>query len=176
MTNPESRSSETILDGFLTVKKEQLRFPNGYEHDHFTLSLPTSSSVSVIALDKEGRYIINKEYRHAAGGVILSLPGGFLLESEDPCEGGKRELIEETGFTTDDLQIIGSSFPMPGICDQNVIYVFAKGCRKVTEPVLEGSEMIHTVQLTDEELRKQVRSGPPQDGILLAGLCLFDFY
>ena len=174
MKKPESLSRENILNGFLRVKKEHLRFSSGYEHDHFTLSLPSSTSVSVIAIEEQGLLIINEEYRHPAGEIVLSLAGGFLAEGEEPEAGGKRELIEETGYDSDDILVLGSSFPMPGICDQRVIYVLAKGCRKVTEPDLEGGEMIHTVLLSREELSKKVASGAPVDGILLAGLCFLD--
>jgi len=173
MKRPKSFSEETLLNGFLTIKKEHLQFPNGYEHDHFTMSLPTPTSVSVIAQDESSLFIINQEYRHAAGKVVLSLPGGFLSEGEDPILGGKRELLEETGYHSDDIQVIGSSFPMPGICDQKVMYIFAKGCRKIAEPDLEGSEMIHTVLMSDDDIRTKVASGDPVDGILLAGFWFF---
>jgi len=59
---------------------------------------------------------------------------------------------------------------MPGICDQKVIYVLAKSCQKVTEPDLEGGEIIHTVLMSREELDEKVASGASVDGILLAGL------
>jgi len=172
MKKPDSLSHETILNGFLTVKKECLRFPSGFEHDHFTLSLPAPTSVSIIPIDDKGLLIINEEYRHSAGNVVLSLPGGFLHENEEPIPGAKRELIEETGYDSENLVVLGSSFPMPGICGQKVIYVLAKDCQKVTDPNLEGGEIIRTIQMPLDELSQKVTSGNPVDGILLGGLWL----
>jgi len=173
MNRPKSLSKETILNGFLTIQKERLQFANGYEHDHFIMSLPTPTSVSVVALDEAGSLIINEEYRHSAGDVVLSLPGGFLSEEEDPLLGGQRELLEETGYHSDHLTMLGSSFPMPGICDQKVIYVMAENSRKISDPDLEGSEIIHTALMPEEDLRESVSSGTAVDGILLAGLWFF---
>nr|NGX58806.1 hypothetical protein [Chlamydiota bacterium] len=107
MKKPESLSSNIVFDEFLKIKKERLRFPSGYEHQHFTMSLPTETSVSVIALDQDENLIINLEYRHAAGQHVLSLPGGFIHDDEDACGGGKRELLEETGYQAGHIEVIG---------------------------------------------------------------------
>lgn len=171
---PQSLSEKIVFNEFLKIKKEDLRFPNGYEHHHYTLSLPTDVSVSVIAFDADENLIINKEYRHAAGTTILSLPGGFLNDGEDPCIGGKRELAEETGYTSQDLRIVGRSFPMPGICDQYVTYVHAKECKKVGDPTLDGGELIETAVMPYSELRERIQRGEPVDGILLTGLWFID--
>ncbi len=169
----KSLNSKIILDEFLKVKKEHLRFPSGYEHNHYTLSLPTETSVSYRPVTKDGQLIINEEYRHPAGGRVLSLPGGFLHENESPLEGGKRELLEETGYDAKNFKELGQSFPMPGICDQKVIYVLAENCRKTRQPELEGGEIIQTFTFSLEELRDKIRQGAAVDGILLAGLWLY---
>ncbi len=166
-------NSNIILDEFLKVKKEHLRFPNGYEHNHYTLTLPAKTSVSIVPVTEDGQLIINEEYRHPAGGRVLSLPGGFLHENESPKEGGRRELLEETGFEAKNFKELGRSFPMPGICDQKVIYVLAENCRKTRQPELEGGEIIQTFTFSLEELRDKIRQGAAVDGILLTGLCFY---
>ncbi len=174
MTPPDELSTECVFHQFLKVKKQRLKFQNGYEHDHFTLSLPTPLSVSIIAQDTMGRTIINEEYRHATGATVLSLPGGFLGD-ETPIEGAKRELLEETGFSSHDHKIIGSAYPMPGICDQKVIYVHTSNCRQIRSPDPEEGELIQTTLMTKEMLKAAILSGAAVDGILLAGLALCGF-
>lgn len=174
MKTPDELSTECVFSEFLRVKKQRLKFQNGYEHDHFTLSLPTPLSVSIIAQETKGRFIINEEYRHATGETVLSLPGGFLGD-ETPIEGAKRELLEETGYSSHAHIMIGSSYPMPGICDQKVVYVYASDCRHTQSPDLEGGELIKTTLMSKERLKAAILSGAAVDGILLAGLALCDF-
>jgi ADP-ribose pyrophosphatase len=176
MKQPKTLKNEIVLDEFLKVKKERLRFENGYEHNHYTLSLPTETSVSIIAATEDKRLIINEEYRHPAGKAVLSLPGGFLDGDETPEKGGQRELLEETGYEASNVAEIGRSYPMPGICDQQVIYILAGNCRKIQEPELEGGEIINTLVLSSDELNKIVSEGAPVDGILLAGLWFYQHW
>ena len=55
-------------------------------------------SVAILAIDSEENIVLVKQYRHAAEMVLIDLPGG-KVEEIDVLEAGKRELLEETGYT-----------------------------------------------------------------------------
>jgi len=80
-----------------------------------------------------------------------SLPGGRCDSfDEDPLEAAKRELLEETGYVSDDWTLWKEQNPVGKI--QWTIYTFiARNCRKQQEPQLDAGEKITTHLIDFEE-------------------------
>jgi ADP-ribose pyrophosphatase len=123
-----------------------------------------------LAKTKDGKFVINKEYLHATSKVLLSYPGGFLSDDEDPISGAKRELLEETGYAGERFVLSGFCYPFPGLCNQRLYIVSSESVSKVATPQLEISEVIETVLMSKEELHEFIQAGEPVDGILCAAL------
>jgi ADP-ribose pyrophosphatase len=73
-----------------------------------------SGSVVVLAVDKDSRVLLERQYRHAAGKVLYELPAGGIDEGESSLAAGKRELLEETGFSARKWKRILNFWPSPG--------------------------------------------------------------
>ena len=58
----------------------------------------------VIPLFKDGSLLMVENYRHGVGTDLLELPGGFINEDEVPLGAARRELIEETGYTCNEVE------------------------------------------------------------------------
>jgi len=166
---PKVTGSTVLYSGFFEVRQDLLQRADGLTHPYTCLILPTHA-VAVLAQDTEGRWILNREYRHPTGETILGCPGGRLELEEDPIVGGQREFFEETGYWSDDVAIIGCCYPFPGICDQKIYYLLAKNAVKKGEQKLDPFEFIQTELKTDEELEQEILSGANIDGILCTAL------
>ncbi len=130
---PKIQSSHLLYSGFFDLKQDLLEKPDGTTH-LFTSILLETSAVVILAQDREGRWILNREYRHPTEKELLGPPGGRLEKGEDPLKGAQRELLEETGYWSEEIAHIGSCHPFPGICDQKIHYFFAKnGIKKKRE-------------------------------------------
>lgn len=55
-----------------------------------------SGSVTIVAVDREGRVVLVRQFREAARKKLLELPAGVIDEGEEPLETARRELAEET--------------------------------------------------------------------------------
>ena len=65
-----------------------------------------------MGISVEGRIVLVRQYRHGYGGITLGLPAGALEPSDmDPAAGGVRELLEETGYASDDVRVVGTISP-----------------------------------------------------------------
>lgn len=169
MKKPKIHDTKIIYDGFFRVHEDILERRDGSHHIYASLILHLDAAI-VLAQDKEGRWIVTREYRHPTGEFLLSCPGGRLEPGEHPIQGGQRELFEETGYWSDEIQLLAHSYPFPGICNQRIYYLFAKNAYRKGEPRLDPSEVIETELKTDAELKKEIKSGLHIDSILCTAL------
>src|SRR6266853_563468 len=55
---------------------------------------------AVVALDAHGQVLLVRQPRPAVGARLLELPAGLVDPGEQPIDTARRELEEETGFTS----------------------------------------------------------------------------
>lgn len=170
MTQPKIHSSRLLYSGFFDLRQDLLQRADGLIHPYACLILPTDAT-AVLAQDREGRWILNREYRHPIGGYILGCPGGRLEPGEDPLMGAQREFFEETGYWSDEFELLGFSYPFPGLCNQKIHYVSAKNAFLKGPQKLDPFEFIQTELLTDEQLKEKISAADARiDGILCTAL------
>ena len=166
---PRHLSERTVYEGFFNLKTELMQHPDGTQREYTSVCFESDAAV-ILAQDCKGRYILNREYRPPIKQWVLGAPGGSLLVDEDPLVGAKREFFEETGYRADDMRLLGSCYPVPGICSQTILYYYAKGAVQVSEQTLDPFEFIETVLLTEQELLNEIRRGLPTCGLLCTAL------
>jgi ADP-ribose pyrophosphatase len=158
-------------ESFFQMKKEVLSIPNQSNYSYYTLEAPCYA-VMVLATTAQNLYVLNWEYRHPAKQILLSCPGGILNPGETPIECAERELLEETGFRAERFELMGESFPFPGVVTQKTVFVRAFNAVISRPPQLEAAEFIETELFTEEKLNKALKSNTPTDGLLLSALYL----
>jgi ADP-ribose pyrophosphatase len=175
MAKPKLLASQLVFEGFFHVKNDTLERDDGiktsYTHMHVLWD-----AVIVLALTPEGKYILNREYRHPTATVLLGCPGGKLDPGEEPLQGAQRELFEETGYWADTLISIGAAFQMPALCNQKIHYFYApkailKGAQK-----LDPFEYIQTELADEAEIKQEIARGAILDSHLLTALSLRRLY
>lgn len=82
---------------WLTVRKDHVRMPSGQEmDDYYVLEYP--DWINVIAITKEGKFVIERQYRHGTQSIDYELCAGTIEKGESPLGAAQRELLEETGY------------------------------------------------------------------------------
>jgi ADP-ribose pyrophosphatase len=114
---------EPIEGGFrVVVSRERVTLPTGREMVIDIVHHP--GAAAVVPFTGDGEVALIRQYRHAAGGMILEVPAGKLDAGEAPERCAARELAEEAGFLAGRLVSLGSIFTTPGFTDE-VIHLFA---------------------------------------------------
>ncbi|MDQ3180926.1 MAG: NUDIX hydrolase, partial [Acidobacteriota bacterium] len=97
-------SSEIIADCRVFRVREDFsgRESDGKESTFFVIENP--DWVNIIALEKNcGDVVLIKQFRHGTKEVTIEIPGGMIDKSESPETAARRELLEETGFSSDEF-------------------------------------------------------------------------
>ena len=163
----------TLIEGrVFDLVRLALRLPSGLRQDLDLIEHP--GAVAILARDEQGRILIVRQYRAAAGDWTCEIPAGRVEAGEDPRTTAGRELEEETGLRARSVRAWRSFFPAPGIASE-VIHLFrAEGLEAVPGGGLAGDD--------DEEIEvlwmhpRDVLSAEPADGktILAAQHCLLE--
>ena len=124
-----------------------------------------SGGACVAALDKEGRVLLVRQYRFAAGRELLELPAGKLDHGaeEDVLLGAKRELSEETGLEASEWTYLGHTLASPGFCDEALHMYLARGLIRKPQH-LDEDEFLDVVTMPFDKLVEQVMDGSITDG------------
>ncbi len=168
---PKVEKSEVVYQGYYNLRVDLLSLP---ERDPmtYTVLLAAKEAATILAKTADGRFVINREYRHPAESWLLGCPGGRVDPGESPLEAAKRELFEETGYRASSFRLMGTMHPLPAICDQKIHYFFAEDAHLFAPPSREPFELIETLLHTEEELLDAIRTGTAVDGILATALTL----
>ena len=146
-------SSEYInREPWFTVRKEKVQLPNGnIIPSYYVMEYP--AWINVIAITREGKMIMERQYRHGLGQVNYELCAGVVDPTDaTPLEAAKRELLEETGYGKGNWEQWMVLSVNPGT-HTNLTYCFlAKGVEKVTERHLEPTEDIAVDLLDPQEV------------------------
>ena len=141
---------------WLTIRKEKCELPNGkIMPAYYTLEYP--SWVSALALTKDNKVVMVKQYRHGLGVISTELPGGVVDKGETPEVAIARELKEETGYVFESYQLIGKICANPATTNNYMHMFIARGGEKVAEQSLDETEDVETVIYTIDEVKQLVK-------------------
>lgn len=112
---------------------------------------------TVVVLPIAEQSVVVVEEQQPDTDLFLSIPSGRLEEGEDPLEGAKRELKEETGYESADWQLLKTVRPVSKI-EWNVYVYLARGCIKTSEQNLDAGEKISVKQYSFDDFVELAQS------------------
>jgi ADP-ribose pyrophosphatase len=163
-------SDETIYEGrivHLHLKRVQL--PNGEESKREIIL--HHGAVAMVPVLPDGQIILVRQYRTAAGRVLLEIPAGTLEPNEPPEDAAIRELREEIGYRPQTIKHLGGIFAAPGNTTEYIHLYLATDL--VHDPLqTDSDEFIDTLRIPLEEAIQRVMNGEIEDGKTVSGLLL----
>ena len=115
-------SSERAFQGrFVSVDRDTIALPDGQTAIREVVR--RGEAAVIIPVDRGGRLLFVRQYRHPCRGMSLELPAGVLEPGEDPLVCAARELEEETGMRAGKIRQLCRFYTTIGFCDE-VIHLF----------------------------------------------------
>lgn len=156
-------SSEVVYSAppWVSLALDTVRLPDGRLIERYhQVTLP--DFVIIVATTPDGRLIVERAYKHGVGHVTLVLPAGMREKEEDPIVCGRRELLEETGYGSDDWRLLGEFVENGTYRCGTASVLRARDVRRLGDPAPGAAgdlEQIETLLMTPQEVARAIASG-----------------
>lgn len=162
----------TIFQGrVVDLGLEAFALPDGRQVELEVIRHP--GAAAVVPLHDDGTVTLVRQYRHAAGGLMLEIPAGLLEPGEVPELGARRELTEETGLICDKLRRLVILHTTPGFTDEQIWIFLGSGLQDSPDGLrLDDDEFLTPERMPLTEALELIDRGQITDGKTIVGLHL----
>ena len=170
----ETIDSQLKYDGkVLKVYSDKVKLPNGVVA--VRENIVRDSASAMVPVDSQGNIYFVRQYRHAAGELMLEIPAGMIEKGEEPQKAAYRELEEEIGLKAGKMTFVCETYMAIGICTEKV-YLY------VAEDLTEGKlnpdpdEIIEIEKYSLKEALDMILDGRITDGKTIMGILAYSQY
>ena len=162
-------SKYLVREKWATLRVDTCKLQNGsIKDDYYVLEYP--NWVNAVALTKENKIILVRQYRFAADIISLEIPGGVIDDGEEPETAIVRELQEETGYSFESCELIATLYPNPATSTNKTFTYLLKGGIKSHAQHLDEHEILNVEEYTIEEVKQLLKDNMIDQALHVAGL------
>ena len=151
--------------------KERLLTPENKEVDWELVLHP--GAAAVIPVDENGKILMVRQYRNASDSYTLEIPAGTLdSPDEDPKDCADRELEEETGHKSEDIEFLFKFYSSIGITNE-IIHIYTAKNLVETQQNLDEDEFVEVERYSLEALIEMIFSGEIIDNKTISSILMY---
>lgn len=122
--------------------------------------------------------VLKKEFKYATGEELIEIPARmFEPEENNGLAVAKRELLEETGYESDEWLSFGDTVENSSKLTNRMHIYLAQNCRKMVEQKLDATEEVEVIimpmkRAVDMVMSNEIKCNSSAHGILRAAKML----
>lgn len=144
----------------INLRVDQALLPNGAISTREVVE--HNGGICVVPLTDKNEVLMVEQYRYPYSEVVLEIPAGKRDGDEEPLEGGKRELKEETGAVAENYTFLGELYPTPGYCGE-IIYMYLATGLSYGETDPDEDEFLNLKKIPLETAVEMIMNGEIKD-------------
>lgn len=174
----ETIRTEQVADcKVFSVARNVACVPGADKDSHNFYVVHSHDWVNVIPVTADGNVVMVEQFRHGTGALTLEIPGGMV----DPLDAGaqaaaKRELLEETGFTSDNWVHLGRNHPNPALLSNVCDTFLARDVERICEPSFTSTEYVEYRLVPLDAIPDLIRSGKITHSLVLVAFYYLNLF
>ena len=155
-----------------TIREDCYQLPRNHREAPFYI-MESNDWVNVIPVTEDGKILLIRQFRFGIEEVTLEIPGGIVDSGYTPPEAARKELLEETGYSSDHWEYLGVVHPNPAFLNNRCHSFLAWNAIKIAEISPEESEEFEVLQVPMVEIKNLIRQGIISHSLVI---CAFHLY
>ena len=161
---------EILKTAVFTVTERESQGPNGQCGKYIVNEARDWVCVIPVVGDK---FLMVRQWRHGEGALSIEFPGGVIDYGENPEDGARRELLEETGAEAGKLIHLGTVNPNPALFANHFHIYCAKDLRFTGKQNLDSDELLNYMEMDKKEVIAKMGSKDFPHALMATALCLY---
>lgn len=158
---------------FLKLVQDKVQAADGHVGIREYLRHP--GAVTVVALLDNGHVVLERQFRHPLGKVMIEIPAGKIDPNEPLLACGQRELLEETGYTAATWVHLGAFHNAFGYSDERIDVFLARDL-KLERSSQDAGEVIEIFTAPWQDVAGWIRDGLVTDVKTIIGIAWLEKY
>ena len=164
--NRELKYSGTLFE----VYSDTISIPNGnIAHWDF---IKHKGAAAVIPITDDGKIVMVRQYRNALDRETLEIPAGGLNPDEPTIDAAARELEEETGYKSNDLELLITVATTVAFCNEKIDIYLARNLIQ-SKQNLDEDEYVEVEEYTVDELTDMIYAGKINDSKTISAIMAY---
>lgn len=141
-----------------SLRRDRARFSrDDAEHDFHVIE--STDWVNIVPVTPNGEVVLVRQFRHGIRDCTLEIPGGMVDPGESPLVAARREMVEESGYDSSRIEVLGSIHPNPAILNNRCHSFVAFDVERRHEPTFDSTEETEIVLTPLSRIPHLIRGG-----------------
>ncbi|MCK5811923.1 MAG: NUDIX hydrolase [Clostridiales bacterium] len=159
---------ESIYKGkIIDLEKLTVTLPNGNKASREVIR--HRGACAIVALTDDNHIILEHQYRAPFDKILIEIPAGKIDCDEEPLTCAKRELLEETGYVSNDFTFLTKLALAPGYSDE-VIHLYLAKNITLKKQNLDEDEFLLVEKVPLKKAKEMVLNGTIENSIAVVGI------
>ena len=142
-----------VYNGFLNIDVLDIELSSGLTTKEEVMVRKNAAAALVYDLEND-TFVLAKQFRAGSESNLLEVVAGGVEEGESPVEGIQREVLEEIGYTSDNVKHLHSCYMSPGGCSEMIHIYYIEGRKVANGGGVDAEEEIEIVNMSLAELKR----------------------
>ncbi len=166
------RLSRTVIyeNPWVNLYVDKVQFPGGRIIERHHVLEFEKEAVAVLVENTQGQVLLVHAYRYTTNSIEWEVPAGIVEPGEPIIEAARREAREESGYETEDHELLYTFYPMNGI--SNKVFHIVRSRAIGGTGVFDENEVKEFKWVSKPEIQRMIKNKRVRDGFTLTALLL----